>query len=150
MEILGIGVLLKGRSGIGKSETALTLIDRGNYLVADDVIILALASCGKKVLGTSPKELEGLLEVRGLGILNIAHLLGDAVLKKHVTVDLMVHLVSFSQEEFKAMNRAELITSWNKIFGIPVLEITLPIFPGRNIPLLVEAAVRYSQRSNKP
>ncbi len=138
IEVFGKGVLLTGNSGIGKSETALALLDRKNCLISDDVVSFQISSCGKKIMGTCPTEkLQGFLEVRSLGILDVKHLFGPDLLKKDASLDLICELVSAS-----VINRAERIQTQEQLLGMTIPKVVLPVFPGRNMALLVETMVR--------
>lgn len=141
VEIFGKGVLLTGQSGIGKSEVALALLDRGSYFVTDDIVVFKLSSCGKKIMGSCPStDLKGFLEVRGLGILDVTHLYGTHMLKDEASLSLICQFVSAS-----TINRAERMESKEKILNLPIPKITIPVLPGRNMPLLVETMVRVLQ-----
>lgn len=146
MEIFGKGVFLTGPSGIGKSETALALIERGNFLIADDSVNFKLSDCSKKIMGSSPENLKNLLEVRGLGVLNMLHLLGEQVLKDQASLNLILHFVPFSFEQSNITHPFEPVYSQKELLGLSIPEITLFILPGRNTALIVETAVRYHQR----
>jgi HPr kinase/phosphorylase len=146
MEIFGKGVLLKGQSGIGKSELALSLMDRGNFLVSDDSVVFSVSDCGHKVVGRPPDTLKDLLEIRGLGILNVRHLLGDNALKKEAFLDLILHLVPESFETAKITHPFEPLYSQKIILNRTIPEITLSLLPERNIALVVETAVKYHQQ----
>lgn len=137
MEIQGIGVLLKGRSGIGKSEAALALLDRGAYLIADDIAVFHVVN--QNIVGSCPENLQDLLEVRGLGILNIAHLLGSHSIKKEVPLHLIIHCITQENISISLMpNYSE-----EEILGLSVPQIQLPVTVGKNIALLIEIAVKY-------
>ena len=142
MEIFGKGVLLKGTSGVGKSETALALIDRGHLLIADDIVIFEKLD-SQRIVGNCPKNLLNLLEVRGLGILNVSDLFGPQILKNKALLDVVIDLIS------QASNEPVLspLYSQESIMGLSVPKITLPISPGRNMALLIETAVRHFQFS---
>lgn len=145
MEILGKGVFLKGPSGIGKSETALTLMDRGHLLIADDIVIFSLSSDNQKISGTCPENLRDHLEVRGLGILNVRRLLGANVLKKAATLCFIFSLVAASSEHHFPENRLTPHYTHEDILGVSIPQLHFPISPERNTALLIETAVRYHQ-----
>jgi len=141
LEVFGMGVLITGGSGIGKSELALELISRGHRLIADDTPNLTRVA--PNVLeGTCPPTLNDLLEVRGLGILNIRRMFGDSAIKRNKRVRLIVDLVKLEEIRSPAESRLQGMRAHRVILGISVPTITLPIAPGRNLAVLVECAVR--------
>ncbi len=141
LEVFGMGVLITGGSGIGKSELALELISRGHRLIADDTPNLTRVA--PNVLeGTCPPTLNDLLEVRGLGILNIRRMFGDSAIKRNKRVRLIVDLVKLEEIRTPAESRLQGMRANRVILGIGVPTITLPIAPGRNLAVLVECAVR--------
>jgi HPr kinase/phosphorylase len=143
VEIFGRGVLLTGQSGIGKSEAALALLDRGNYFISDDIVLFKLSSCGKKAVGSCPSvKFKGFLEVRGLGILNVETLFGATKIKSEATLDLICQLLAVSSTE---IDRSERTETQEKILDLSIPKVMLPVFPGRNMALLVETAVRTQQ-----
>lgn len=141
LEVFGMGVLITGSSGIGKSELALELISRGHRLIADDTPNLTRVA--PHVLeGTCPPTLIDLLEVRGLGILNIRRMFGDSAIKRNKRVRLIIHLVKLEEILSPAESRLQGLRDNRIILGIDVPTIALPIAPGRNLAVLVECAVR--------
>ena len=141
LEVFGLGVLITGGSGIGKSELALELISRGHRLIADDTPNLTRVT--PDVLeGSCPPTLCDLLEVRGLGILNIRRMFGDSAIKRNKRVRLIVHLVKQEEIAPPAESRLRGIRDTRIILGVGVPVITLPIAPGRNLAVLLECAVR--------
>ncbi|MCB1820611.1 MAG: HPr(Ser) kinase/phosphatase [Candidatus Competibacteraceae bacterium] len=141
LEVFGMGVLVTGGSGIGKSELALELISRGHRLIADDTP--NLTRIAPDVLeGVCPPTIRDLLEVRGLGVLNIRRMFGDSAIKRNKRVRLIVHLVK--QEEIPPSDDARLrgLRDVQVILGVGIPVITLPIAPGRNLAVLLECAVR--------
>ena len=141
LEVFGMGVLITGGSGIGKSELALELISRGHRLVADDTPTLTRIT--PEILeGTCPPTLSDLLEVRGLGILNIRRMFGDSAIKRNKRVRLIVRLVRLEEIATLAETRLQGLRDAQTILGIEIPAITLPIATGRNLAVLVECAVR--------
>lgn len=141
LEVFGLGVLITGGSGIGKSELALELVSRGHRLIADDTPTLTRVA--PDVLeGACPPMLCDLLEVRGLGILNIRRMFGDSAIKRNKRIRLILHLTK--QEEITPPVDARLrgLRDCRVILGVGVPVITLPIAPGRNLAVLLECAVR--------
>ncbi len=141
MEVMGIGVLITGESAVGKSELALELITRGHRLVADDAP--EFARVAPDILsGTCPEVLRDFLEVRGLGVLNIRAMYGDRAIKRTKYLRLIVRLVPMDDPRARQANRLESSRRIRRILGVQVPEITIPVAPGRNIAVLVEAAVQ--------
>lgn len=151
LEVLGSGVLLTGESGIGKSELALELITRGNRFIADDTPEFARIS-PDTINGTCPELLRELLEVRGLGILNIRAMFGDSAIKVNKYLRLIIRLIQFDQLHAQGFDVTDRLHGYKKTFnvlGIEIPEITLPVAPGRNLAVLIEAAVRNHMLSQK-
>ncbi len=141
LEVMGIGVLLTGGSNVGKSELALELITRGHRLIADDAP--ELARIAPDILrGTCPRVLQDFLEVRGLGVLNIRAMYGDNAIKDAKYLRLIVNLKPYSEMDEAEIDRLHGNLKSHNILGIAVPEIALPVAPGRNLAVLVEAAVR--------
>jgi HPr kinase/phosphorylase len=140
MDVLGLGVLLQGESGLGKSELALELISRGHGLVADDVVELARIS---PVLleGKCPALLQNMLEVRGLGLLDIRTIFGEAAVRRKIRLRLIVHLMRRSTME-QEYERLPLQAITQTILGIEIPKVVIPVAEGRNLAVLTEAAVR--------
>jgi len=141
MEVMGMGVLLTGESGIGKSELALELITRGHRLVADDAPAFTRIA-PDIVSGACPAVLREFLEVRGLGILNIRAMFGDSAIKQNKYLRLIVHLEKLESTRLAAMDRLKGSHSSCNLLGVEIPQITLPVAPGRSLAILVEAAVR--------
>jgi HPr kinase/phosphorylase len=141
LEVLGIGLMITGESRVGKSELALELISRGHRLIADDTP--QFSRIAPDILnGTSPPILQDLLEVRGLGILNIRSMYGDNAIKTNKYLRLIIHLSDFDESYQAKEDRLTGTTSTTDILGLKVPVIHLPVAPGRNLAVLVEAAVR--------
>ncbi|MBW3549684.1 MAG: HPr(Ser) kinase/phosphatase [Proteobacteria bacterium] len=142
MEIYSIGVLVTGDAGSGKSELALELITRGHRLVADDAP--EFTQIAPDVLdGTCPELLQDLLEVRGLGVLNIREMFGDTAVKGNKYLRLIIHLTKPSDESAPgAMERLTGDRGARRVLDLEVPTITLPVMPGRNLAVLAEAATR--------
>jgi HPr kinase/phosphorylase len=142
MEIYSIGVLITGDAGSGKSELALELISRGHRLVADDAP--EFTQIAPDVLdGTCPEMLQDMLEVRGLGVMNIRHMFGDTAVKANKYLRLIVHLVSVANASTQAMARLTGESSApRRVLDLDVPEFHLPVAPGRNLAVLTEAAAR--------
>jgi HPr kinase/phosphorylase len=137
LDVLGMGVLITGDSGVGKSELGLELISRGSGLVADDVVELYRIG-PETVEGRCPALLKDFLEVRGLGVLNIRTIFGEAALRPRKNLKLIVHLGKPTQR----MERLPLNASSEPIMGVDVRKVMIPVAAGRNLAVLTEAAVR--------
>jgi len=141
MEVMGIGVLLSGPSGIGKSELALELLSRGHRLIADDAPEFHRAA-SDILAGTCPEPLQGFLEVRGLGVLNIRAMYGDNALKATKYLRLIVRLEYLSELDIGTLDRLQGTRHNRTVLGVNVPELLIPIAPGRNMAVIIEAAVR--------
>jgi len=142
MEVLGMGVLLTGDPAIGKSELALDLINRGQRLIADDAPEFAHIA-PETLQGSCPPLLRDFLEVRGLGILNIRAMFGESAVRQSKNLNLIVDLKSLDERELAGIDRLSGTASARSILGVAVPEVTMPVAPGRNLAILVEAAVRH-------
>jgi HPr kinase/phosphorylase len=140
MDILSLGVLITGESGLGKSELGLELVSRGNGLVADDVVDLFRIN-QTTVEGRCPELLRNLLEVRGIGLLNIRTIFGEAAVRRNMRLKLIVHLVRRETLE-RDYERIPTEPLTQDILGVPVRKVVIQVVAGRNIAVLVEAAVR--------
>ena len=141
MEVLGTGVLITGESSVGKSELALELISRGHRLVADDAP--EFIQIGPDVLdGRSPGILQGFMEVRGLGVLNIREMFGDNAIKINKFLRLIIHMVKMNDDNLTDFNRLTGHTKVRKILNVDIPVTVIPVAPGRNLAVIVEAAVR--------
>jgi HPr kinase/phosphorylase len=139
LDILGLGVLLAGESGIGKSECALDLVGRGHRLVADDTVEIRCR--GQAVLiGTCPELTRHHVEIRGLGLVNVTDLFGVSATRSSKRVELVVQLERW--ERGREYDRLGLDTATIEILGVPVPLVTMPVAPGRNLAMLVEVAAR--------
>jgi HPr kinase/phosphorylase len=139
VDILGIGVLLQGKSGVGKSECALELILRGYRLVADDVIKVRL-KLPAVIFGEGMDLLQYHMEIRGLGILNVKHLFGVAAIRERKKVDMVIELVKW--EDGKEYDRLGLEEQTFDIHGVALPYLRIPVAPGRNVSSIVEVAAR--------
>lgn len=140
MDILGLGVMITGESGLGKSELGLELISRGNGLVADDAVDLFRIN-QTTIEGRCPDLLQNLLEVRGIGLLDIRAIFGETAVRRRMRLKLIVHLVRLEtfERDYERMPSAPLTQD---VIGIPVRKVVIQVVAGRNIAVLVEAAVR--------
>jgi len=137
VDILGVGVILRGESGIGKSESVLALIERGYSLVADDITKVTLVD-GREVVGTSAEVTRNHMEVRGIGIINVAAMFGVKSIRHEKRVDLVITLKSWN--EVLDVDRLGMEQEYVKILGIDVPHITIPVRPGRDLARLIEVA----------
>ncbi len=140
MDILGLGVLLTGESGLGKSELGLELVSRGHGLVADDAVDLFRVS-QTSLEGRCPELLLNLLEVRGIGLLDIKAIFGETAVRRKMRLKLIVHLVRKETLE-RDFERLPYEPLYEEILGIPVRKVVIAVDAGRNLAVLVEAAVR--------
>jgi HPr kinase/phosphorylase len=140
MDILGLGVLLTGESGLGKSELGLELISRGNGLVADDAVDLYRIN-QTTIEGRCPELLQNLLEVRGIGLLDIRAIFGETAVRRKMRLKLIVHLVRRETME-REYERIPYEPLTQDVVGVPVRKVVIQVVAGRNIAVLVEAAVR--------
>ena len=140
MDVLGVGVLITGDSGLGKSELGLELISRGNGLVADDAVDLFRIN-QTTIEGKCPDLLQNLLEVRGIGLLDIRAIFGETAVRRKMRLKLIVHLVRKETLE-RDYERLPYEPLTQDVLGVPVLKVVIQVVAGRNIAVLVEAAVR--------
>lgn len=142
LDVHGLGVLLTGESGVGKSELALELISRSHCLIADDAIEISQQE-PDKLRGTCPEALRDFLEVRGLGVMNIRAMYGDGVIKDSKSLHLVVHLERMAPEKIQQVDRLAGCYGKKRILDTEIPAVTLPVASGRNLAVLVEAAVRH-------
>ena len=137
MEIYGAGLLLIGESGIGKSETAVELLKRGHRLIADDAVEIRKVA-KEKLMGTAPELIRNYIELRGIGIVNVAKLFGMGAVKSENYIDLVVNIVPWNTEE--VYDRMGLEEHFMDILGVQVPMYTIPVTPGRNLAVILEVA----------
>ncbi len=141
LDVLGMGVLITGESGVGKSELGLELISRGSGLVADDVVELYRIA-PETLEGRCPELLKDFLEVRGLGVLDIRTIFGETSVRPRMNLKLIVHLEKPAGPDAVRLERLPLAASSQNVLGVEVRKVTIPVAAGRNLAVLVEAAVR--------
>jgi len=141
LDVLEMGVLITGASAIGKSELALELISRGNGLVADDIVELFRIS-PDTIEGRCPAVLRDFLEVRGIGVLNIRTIFGETAVRPRKLLKLIVHLEDHGHEAFAELDRLQVNATYQDVLAVPIRKVTIPVAAGRNLAVLVEAAVR--------
>ena len=137
MEIYGEGILLTGESGIGKSETAIELLKRGHRLIADDAVEIRKIS-GSRLVGTAPELIRNYIELRGIGIVNVAKLFGIGAVKQENQIDLVVNIVPWNTHE--VYDRMGIEEQHTEILGVKVPMNTIPVTPGRNLAVILEVA----------
>lgn len=139
IDVAGIGVLLTGESGLGKSETALELIKRGHRLVADDAVEIRRISVDQ-LIGSAPETLRHFMEIRGIGVVDIRALYGSGAIISSKAIDVVVQLEAW--DNTKQYERLGLDDSTTEILGVSLPIITLPVMPGRNLAMVTEVAAR--------
>lgn len=145
VDILGVGVIIKGESGIGKSESVLALLERGYSLVADDVTKVSLVD-GKDVMGTSSEITRDHMEVRGIGIINVAAMFGIRSIRRRKRVELVITLKSW--EDVQDIDRVGMDQEFTKILGQDIPHMTIPVRPGRDLARLIEVAALHIKLKN--
>lgn len=139
LDVLGIGILLLGRSGIGKSECALDLIQRGHRLVADDVVEIQRKP-PKTIFGKGSEIIKHHMEIRGLGIINIRDLFGVAATRDRKKIELVIELVEW--EHGREYERLGIDVDKYEVIGVDLPHLTLPVLPGKNLSTIIEVAAR--------
>ncbi len=137
VDILGVGVLIRGESGIGKSEAVLALIERGYSLVADDVTRVTLVD-GREIVGTSPELTRNHMEIRGIGIINVASMFGVKSIRKEKVLNLVVTLKDWQHVE--EVERIGIEQEFEKVLGVDIPHMIIPVKTGRDLARLVEVA----------
>lgn len=136
VDVYGIGILITGESGIGKSETALELIKRGHRLVTDDAV--DIKEIDGELIGSSPNVTIGMLEVRGIGIIDVSSLYGLSSVQQKKKINLIMHFEHWKDDN--DYDRLGLRNECEEILGVPIKKLTVPVRPGRNIAVIIEAA----------
>ena len=137
VEVYGEGILILGDSGVGKSETAIELVKRGHRLIADDAVELRRVSY-RKILGTAPANIRHFIELRGIGIINVARVFGIGSVRSSVEVEMVVQLEPWDRT--KNYDRTGLETEYYDILGVKVPSMLIPVMPGRNLAVILETA----------
>ena len=135
VDVYGIGLLFTGRSGIGKSEIAIDLVERGHRLVADDVVLASRKMQGI-IVGSSGETLRDHMEIRGLGILNVRNMFGVRAVRMQKRIEVVVKLVEY--DESATYDRIGLDEDWVSMLDVEVPQVTVPIYPGKNITVIAE------------
>ncbi|EGC82445.1 HPr(Ser) kinase/phosphatase [Anaerococcus vaginimassiliensis] len=144
LEVFGVGVLIMGKSSVGKSETALDLVNRGHRLIADDMVDIIASN--NRLTGSSPENIRHYMEIRGLGIINVRRLYGSGAVKMSTEIDLVIELEQW-KEDFE-YDRLGLDAHSIKILDVEVPHIVVPVRAGRNLALIVEVAAMNQREKN--
>ena len=139
VNVFGTGVLITGNSGVGKSEAALELIKRGHQLVADDVVLIHRIN-EHLLEGESPERVRHFMEIRGVGIINVANIYGAGAVQRRMAIDMEVHLEMW--QSGKEYDRLGLTENYTEILGVKIPSLLLPIHPGRNLAVVLAVAAR--------
>lgn len=139
VDVYGVGIMITGESGVGKSEAALELVKRGHRLVADDVVDIRRVS-DMRLVGESPEMVRHFMEIRGIGIIDISTMYGIGAVIRSKSIDMVVHLELW--QEGKEYDRLGLNDEYTDILGVRVRKLVLPIRPGRNVAIVLEVAAR--------
>lgn len=143
LDIYGVGVLIKGRSGIGKSETALDLITNGARLIADDSVIIK--NIDQKLIGRSPEITRHFMEIRGVGIIDIQKMFGVGYVMEEKNIEIIINLEDW--DESKEYDRLGIVNNYEDLLGINVAKFDVPVKPGRHTAMIVEVATKnYKQK----
>lgn len=142
MDVFGMGVLVRGKSSVGKSETCLDLVIRGHRLVADDVV--HIKKLDQSLLGEAPENIRHFMEIRGLGILDIRRLYGIGSVKEAAEVEMVIELEDWNDDV--EYDRLGITDHYTEILGVRIPSITVPVKPGRNIAMIIEVAVRNTRQ----
>ncbi|OGS13822.1 MAG: HPr(Ser) kinase/phosphatase, partial [Elusimicrobia bacterium RIFOXYA2_FULL_58_8] len=148
VNVYGLGVLIQGDSGVGKSECALELLKRGHILIADDVVEVK-RRIGYMLVGNSPKNIKHYMEVRGLGIIDVELLFGVGSIMDQSLIEMHVHLESVTSVALGNYDRTGLSSSEVPILEVPVPSLRLPVTPGRNLAVLIEVAALNQRLKNQ-
>ena len=143
VEIYGEGILITGESGIGKSETAVELLKRGHRLIADDAVEIKKTS-STQLMGSAPELIQNYIELRGIGVINVAKLYGMASIKDENVINQVIHIVPWEQGQH--YDRMGLEENYVDILGVKVPCTTIPVTPGRNLAVILEVAAMNSRQ----
>ncbi len=143
MEVYGEGILLTGESGMGKSECAIELLKRGHRLIADDAVEIRRIS-GNTLIGTAPAVIRNFVELRGIGIINVAQLFGMGAVKEENQIDLVVNIEPWNNQT--AYDRLGVEVQYTQLLGVKVPMNTIPVTPGRNLAVILEVAAMQNRQ----
>lgn len=136
MDVFGVGILITGNSGVGKSETSMELIKRGHRLVADDSVLIKRVSSG--LVGTAPERIRYFMELRGIGIINVKNMYGSGSILDEKQVEVIMELEHWQRDKQYDRIGGEKLTE--EILGVKVPKLVVPVSPGRNLSILIEVA----------
>lgn len=139
VEVYGIGIFISGISGVGKSETALELVNRGHRLIADDLVEIKQIE-GSRLIGSAPEMLRHYIEIRGVGILDVKSLFGVGAIKNNVTINMVIELEKWLEDKY--YDRLGVERQFEKIIDVSIPKVTIPVMPGRNLSIIIETAAR--------
>ena len=144
VDVYGIGVLIKGESSIGKSETALELIQKGHRLIADDAVEIRKVD-DSRLVGQAPELIKHYMEIRGIGIIDVKSLYGVGAIKNQKAIDMVIELENWNQQKY--YDRLGLDREYEEILGRKIEKLVIPVKPGRNTSMIIEvAAMNFRQR----
>lgn len=143
VDVFGIGVLITGSSGVGKSETALELVKRGHRLISDDVVDIKKVS-DNRLLGTAPELLKQYMEIRGIGIIDVRTLYGIGAVKESVDIEMCIHLEHWEAESY--YDRLGIDNQYMNILDVDIDKVTIPVTSGRNLAIIIETAARNNRQ----
>lgn len=144
MDVFGVGIMLTGNSGVGKSETAMELIKRGHRLVADDSVLIKRIE--NTLVGTAPERIRYFMELRGIGIINVKNMYGSGSVLGEKTIELVMEMEPWQQG--KEYDRIGGEKNEEEIFGVKIPKLVIPVSPGRNLAILIEVAARNHRLKN--
>lgn len=144
MDVFGVGILLTGKSGAGKSETAMELIKRGHRLVADDSVLIKRIE--NELVGTAPERIRYFMELRGIGIINVKNMYGSGSILNEKGIELVIELEDWRRD--KVYDRVGDQADTEEIMGVKIPKLTIPVSPGRNLAILTEVAARNQRLKN--
>ncbi|MDO5022532.1 MAG: HPr(Ser) kinase/phosphatase [Eubacteriales bacterium] len=139
VDVYGVGVLITGESGVGKSESALELVKRGHQLVADDVVDIKRVA-DNRIIGESPATVRHFMELRGIGIIDVRQMFGVGSVLLNKAIDMQIHLENWVEK--KEYDRLGLEEEYTEILGVKVPHLVIPVRPGRNLSIIIEVAAR--------
>lgn len=137
VDVYGVGILLTGESGVGKSEAALELVKRGHQLAADDVVDICRVA-DDRLIGESPEMVRHFMEIRGVGIINVKNMYGVGAVINSKSIDMVIHLELWDNN--KEYDRLGLNEDFTAVLGVKLPKLTLPVRPGRNLAIVIEVA----------
>ncbi|WP_303862019.1 HPr(Ser) kinase/phosphatase [Alkalibaculum bacchi] len=143
VDVFGIGVLITGSSGVGKSETALELVKRGHRLISDDVVDIKKVS-DNRLLGTAPELLKQYMEIRGIGIIDVRTLYGIGAVKESVDIEMCIHLEHWEAQSY--YDRLGIDNQYMNILGVDIDKVTIPVTSGRNLAIIIETGARNNRQ----